>query len=590
MRSLPLMRVTCLLATVAAASLGACDSSETEVEPTGDLDQDYGKPLIGVDDSAAGKADSFDGAGGPATAGLSSSTEVWKASRRWYETDAAAGLAWPASSPMTWDEKYAAWVDSLPKIEKGWYRTYKLRTPWGKELESPRLECAETAMFLRATFASWYGLPFYMTASGASGTMYFGHFGIVTSSGANATGFPKFGTAYKDYTTQFANKTNAQILAAWPKDSVLRSKFLTTSKDDDNSEILGAGAYAGAYFDEIYLNKRVGHFMLRLLTYFGSIHLASTQNTFNIKPEAIRAGDTLLERWQKKGIGHTIVTKHVEKLPNGKLSIDTMFGSMPRIQGLWYDTNLSKPYFTSELTGGTGTNYEGDKYAALGGGLKRWRTGVVKSGKWYNIVPQADRANFVDGADLAAIGARPGKFRDLMGTLTAEEQLDVLLQRIDVARTSLRSRPASCSNRQRREEAFTELYKLAQDELGMTAREVDEQYRILDDYVLPELEYAQSKTCCWNSTTSDMYLIVMRMNEEAIGNGLAPQCVEPIVFKNNNGYSVFANYAASIGMASQWKAWTEDEPCAQRAVAVDTETTHAWAPFCSVDSTVISND
>ncbi len=70
-----------------------------------------------------------------------------------------------------------------------------------------------------------------------------------------------------------------------------------------------------------------------------------------------------------------------------------------------------------------------------------------------------------------------------MGTLSPEEQLDVLLQRIEVARTALRSRPASCSNRQRREEAFTELYKLASESFSMTAREVDETYRILDDYV-----------------------------------------------------------------------------------------------------------
>ena len=583
------MRLIPVITSMLALTTAACGSDGPESEPTAALDEDYGKPLYGVDDSAASKADSFDGAAGPRETGLSSQTEVWKASRRWYQTDPAAGIAWPADSQLTWDQKYSAWIASLEKIDGiDGYTTYRLSTPWGKTIESPRLECAETAMFLRATFASWYGLPFYLTAYNASygGSMYFGHFGIVNANGTRVSGFSKFGTDFKDYTASMAGKSNDYIVANWPKDAGLRAKRLDGSGDDDNSALLGAGAMSGAYFDEIFLNKRAAHFIIKLLTYFGSIHLASTQNTFNLKPEAIRPGDTLLERWQKSGIGHTIVVARVTPTAEGKLAIDTFFGSMPRIQGMWYDTNLSKPYFTSELTGGEGTNFDGDKYAALGGGLKRWRTPVAKNGRWYNIVPQADRTVFVDGADLVAIAKRPGQFEELMGTLSAEEQRDVLLQRIEVARAALRTRPASCSNRQRREEAFDELYDLMQGEYGLSQSEVDEKYRVLDDYVMAELEYSQSKTCCWNSTTPDMYLIVMQMNEERVSDS---QCVEPIVFKNDNGYGQFQAYAQSIGMGSAWKAWTEDEPCAQRAVAQDTEADHAWAPFCSVRDAVLEN-
>jgi len=581
---------TVSLSLIAGSMASGCASDAPESEPTAAIDEDYGKPLYGVDDSAASKADSFDGAAGPKEAGLSSTSEVWKATKRWYQTDAAAGLAWPAGSTLTWDEKYSAWITSLEKIDgKDGHDTYRLTTPWGKSLESPRLECAEMAMFLRVTFASWYGLPFYMTAYNASmgGSMYFGHFGIVNSAGTRISGFPKFGTDYKDYTASLATKTNAQIVAAWPKDANLRTKSLASNRDDDNSAVLGAGAYTGAYFDEIFLNKRTAHFLTRMLTYFGSIHLASTQNTFNIRPETIRAGDTLLERWQRSGIGHTIVVARVDHLAEGKLSIETFFGSMPRIQGYWYDTNLSKGYFTSELTGGEGSNYEGDKYASLGGGLKRWRTPVSKSGKWYNIVPQADRTAFVDGADLAAIGKRPGQFQELMGTLAPNEAREVMLQRIDVARSALRLKPASCSNRERREAAFDDLYELSAEEFGMSETEVDETYRTLEDYVLAELEYAQSKTCCWNSTNSDMYLVVMQLNEERVSDS---QCIEPLVFKNDNGYKVFADYAASMGLGSRWVAWSEDEPCAQRAVARDIETDHAWAPFCSVRDEVLGNE
>ncbi len=583
------LQITTLASCLALATLSACASDAPESEPTASLDEDYGKPLYGVDDSAASKADSFDGAAGPRESGLSSTSEVWKVTRRWYQTDAAPGIAWPADSELTWDEKYAAWVGSLEKIRGvDGFDTYRLSTPWGKTLESPRLECAEMTMFLRVTFASWYGLPFYMTAYNASfgGSMYFGHFGIVGTSGARISGFPKFGTDYKDYTAQMAGKSDAEIVAGWPTDSSLRSKFLTSQKDDDNSALLGDGAYSGAYFDEIFLNKRVGHFLTRLLTYFGSIHLASTQNTFNLRAAAVRPGDTLLERWQKRGIGHTIVVARVEHLAEDKLAIDTFFGSMPRIQGRWYDTNLSKPYFTSELTGGEGQNFDGDRYAALGGGLKRWRTPVSKNGRWYNIVPQRDREVFVDAADLDAIAKRPGEFAALMGELSPEEERAVLLQRIEVARQALRSKPASCANRTRREEAFDELYVLMQDEFGMSPQETDEMYRVLDDYALAELEYNQSKTCCWNSTSSDMYLVVMQLNEERVSDS---QCVEPVVFKNDNGYGVFADYAAQIGMADAWKPWTEDEPCAQRDVASDTETEHAWAPFCGVREAVLDN-
>ena len=66
----------------------------------------------------------------------------------------------------------------------------------------------------------------------------------------------------------------------------------------------------------------------------------------------------------------------------------------------------------------------------------------------------------------------------------------------------LRPRPASCSARENREKAFRNLYELAQRAFGQTPRQVDEQHRILDDYVFAELVYTQSKTCCWNSTTA----------------------------------------------------------------------------------------
>lgn len=591
MRHLPL-KLSTLLVPLVALVAPACGSSSDETPPDAALDETYGKPVFGVDDSAASKADSYDGAAGPKVAGLSSTTAAWKATRNWADKDNAAGLAWGANSGLTWDEKYAKWVESLPKLEEegGYGATFTLTTPWGKTLPSPRLECAETAMFLRVTFASWYGLPFYMTAySSSTGSMYFGHFGVVNVNGGRVSGYPAFGNDYKDYTASFAGKSNEYIVAHWPQDANLRKRILAGNKDDDNSEILGPGAYTGMYLDEIFLNKRAAYLLIRILDNFGSVHLASQQNTYNLKPEAIREGDTLLERWQKNGIGHTIVVKDVEAITDGKLSVETMYGSMPRIQPEWYDANLSKPYFTSEYTGGEGESYDGDKYAALGGGLKRWRTAVQKNGRWYNVVATVDRASFVDGADLVAIAARPGKFEDLLGSLSPEEERDVALERIQIARDALENKPASCSNRERREAAFDDLYQVMSEQFGMSAEEVDRQYRVLDDYVFPEMVYNQSKTCCWNSTTSEMYLIVMQMNQERVNNVAAGQCQQPIPFYNDNGYKVFEDYAKSIGMGDKWKAWTEDEPCAQKTVAKDTEATHDWTAFCSIKGDVLSN-
>ena len=560
----------------------ACGEAEGGVaEPA--IDSEYGKPLLGVDEGSGGKADGVDGDIGPKTAGLSPTTEVWAATRRWYETDPAAGIAWEAQSPLTWDEKYAAWVQSLPRVEsESGYTTFTLVTPWGKTLPSPFLECAETALFLRATFASWYKLPFYLSAGSGSGRVFYGHFGIVDANGKGLAGYPKFASAYKDHTALATQLSATDLAARWPRDTALRARFLTAQQDDANP-FLGEGAYAGAYFDEIFLNKRVGHFMLRMLTNFGSMHLAGSTNTFDLRPAAIRAGDVLLERWQRRGIGHTLVVKRVAPLAEGKLEIDTVYGSMPRIQPRWYDSDRSKSYFTSELTGGEGENWEGDAYASLGGGLKRWRTPVVKSGRWYNIVPARDRESFLDGADQAAIAARPAQFDALMGSLAPEEERALLITRIAESRASLEARPASCSNRQRREEAFSELYALNAEHFGEDAEATDRTYRTLDDYVLAELEYALSKTCCWNSTTPAMYQIVMAYNEQHVMNYAEGSCNEPVVFKARaNGYGVFEAFAAEIGQADAWVDWTEDEPCAQRGVAEDTEVEHAWTSFCDV--------
>ena len=349
--------------------VGAACGNGAEVE-------DYGISGPFQETGPVGKEDNA-GVPGPAVNTDTSETQVWTARNKWEDRDTPAarlaGLAWPADSGLNWDEKYTAWVQSLEKIPGNdtYYETFKLTTPWGKTLPSPKLECSETAIFLRVAFASWYELPFFMTAVDEHGVrVFFGHFGARTATSRYAS-TPRYARQYKDHTSDLAGRTPSEIVAAWPTDATLRGRGLEGG--DDVMDYLAPGARAGAYFDEVFLNKRVGYYLLLMLDYFGSMNLADSRNTFNLKPQALRTGDVLVERWQRDGIGHTLVAKSVVPLDGGRLQAELVSGSMPRRQPKWDDPVASKEYFTSEMMGGEGAAYDGEEYVKLGGGLKRWR-------------------------------------------------------------------------------------------------------------------------------------------------------------------------------------------------------------------------
>ena len=504
-------------------------------------------------------------------------TQVWTARNKWEDTTTAAaakaGMAWPANSGLNWDQKYVKWVESLhwiPSVD-GFSTTIELTTPWGKTLPSPMLECAETSLFLRITFAAWYELPLFFESVDASGQrVFFGHNGVRTANGRYAN-TPEFATRYKDYTSTWTG-------GAWPKDATLRAKRIAGG--DDTQTELAADAHFGAYLDEVHLNKRVGYFTVLALDYLGSMNLADSANTYNIIPDTVRPGDSLLERWQKTGIGHTLVVKEVTALTGGGKDVTLISGSMPRRQGVRTSGAGSKSYFTSDYTGGQGTNSDGDDYAKLGGGIKRWRVAKNIGGYWTNTWMAADEASWINSTDYARIAARPARFEQILGSVSPEQQRTELLQQISDARHHLAQYPASCSARERREQAFAELYELSQGHFGQTQAQVDAQYRQLDDYVLGELEYTKAKTCCWNSSTSAMYDIIMNKAHAEQGS----TCVTPTVFKSQlaSGYDVWKTHAASLGRAADWRAWSEDEPCMQRAIAEDEEAPRTATPFCQL--------
>src|SRR5689334_21411046 len=218
------------LVVVTASAVGACATDDAE-----SLDEEWGMsgplsptPPIGKEDSELRR--------GLPVATDTSRTQVWTARNRWEDTTTAAaraaGLAWPADSGLTWDAKLSAWVESLawiPSVD-GDAMTVELTTPWGKTLPSPMLECAETSLFLRITFAAWYELPLVFETQDDHGRLvYFGHNGVRTTAGRYARS-PEFAIAYRDYTGSSGGQTR------WPSDPVLRGKRIAGG-DDDQPEL-----------------------------------------------------------------------------------------------------------------------------------------------------------------------------------------------------------------------------------------------------------------------------------------------------------------------------------------------------------------
>ena len=576
------------LALFVAFCVSGCATSAPEPVEDGYLsvgpeDPAAGKSFFAPTEGAAeGKFDALDGTPGLPVSVDDSSTAVWDVRNRWTDTDTAearlAGMAWAEDSGLDWNEKYAAWIASMKKIDSTTYfQTYEFITPYGKVLPAPALECAETSIFFRVAFASWYGLPFFLEAKDRNGKrLYLGHFGFRTADDR----FPrsaKFKTSYVDY----RDRAQTWQTQGWPQDPKLRGRKLGGSQDD-GQDFLFEGAHAGAYFDEIFLNKRVGYFMIYALSYFGSMNLADSRNTYNIKARAVQPGDTLLERWKRRGIGHTLVVKSVEQFGDDVFEVDLVSGSMPRRQGKWDETASSRGYFTNPTAGGPGSNDEGDLYAKLGGGLKRWRVPEVVDGRWANMVPASDAEVFISSRDYAALADRIDIFDKILRTVGPDEKRAVLLARIEDQRNHLRRYPASCSARIRREEAFAELYTFEAEQSQVSMDVVDARHRLFEDYVFAELTYEKSKTCCWNSTTDAMYDIVMAYNLELQAEAeAAGECRAPVVFMNREGgYGVFAEYADAIGRGDEWVAWSEDETCPQRDVQDDTEASHRHTAYC----------
>jgi hypothetical protein len=241
------------------------------------------------------------------------------------------------------------------------------------------------------------------------------------------------------------------------------------------------------------------------------------------------------------------------------------------VQPWWLDATGSALRLTDAYAGGE--DDEGD-YAAFRGGLKRFRVAKKKAGKWTNTWMAADEAAWVDSSDLDAIRGRPEAFAGLLGEVAPEDKIEALLGIIERKREHLRDFPASCAARTAREDAFDLLYTTADEFFGLTRAEVDAQWRLDEDYIFAELVYAQSKTCCWNSTNRAMYEAIVEV--VAARQAQAQVCEPPLVFKAvDGGYDEFAAHDPA-----GWVAWSADEACPQAGVRDDVEATSQATEYC----------
>jgi hypothetical protein len=477
-KSLPARYLSLLLLPALAIAPG-CSSDDG-------LDEN-GKPTLdgsGYQDEPGGKADGISGARGLPTSADNSSTAVWNVSRDWNERDPEAGMAWPANSGLTWDEKYQAWVDAMEPEDN----TMRFITPYGKTLPAPSLECAEVAIFLRIAFASWYELPFFMEARDRGERIFFGHFGIRTSSGSWGQ-MPSFKTRYPDFSDQAEAVRNG---APWPSDSRLRDRKIPGGSGDSQPAL--DAEHAGAYFDEAFLNKRVGYYLTLQLSFMGSVNLADSANTWNLEPIATQPGDVLVKRHNFDGIGHTYVVKERKSAGEGQLQLENMSGSMPRRQPRWDNVTQSKSAFTNSHAGGEG-------FEEFGGGLKRWRTARNVNGRWTNVVLPQYADAFIPSTAHARISGRHETLNEILVDLSPQGRLNQLEEGLDDEREHLRNFPASCSARERREKLFVEMYA-AGAELDMTKEDIDRAHRTLEDYIFAELVYDDSRPATTAATAT----------------------------------------------------------------------------------------
>ena len=213
--------------------------------PTTSTELDPGPPL-GKEDSAGVPALS-------ATADYSDS-QAWVVTNQWEDKTTpaarAAGMAWPADSGLTWNEKYAAWIELVPvdRRRRRLLDDVQAHDAVGQDRAGARArvrrDVADSCASRSPRGTACRSSSWRSTAASASTS--------VTSACAPRrarAGTPDFALA-----VQGLHEETRRNGATWPKDRELRARH---PRRRGRQAELGAGAVFGTYLDEIHLNKRV---------------------------------------------------------------------------------------------------------------------------------------------------------------------------------------------------------------------------------------------------------------------------------------------------------------------------------------------
>src|SRR5690554_4291611 len=117
-----MMKIRALIFLLIISMFGAaCGTDDAESQlPT----DEWGRTLfdpIGDEEIAPTKDDAVTGQRGLPVSVDTASTAVWEVKNAWEDTNTAAaraaGIAWGENSGLNWDQKYQAWINSMPKTQ-----------------------------------------------------------------------------------------------------------------------------------------------------------------------------------------------------------------------------------------------------------------------------------------------------------------------------------------------------------------------------------------------------------------------------------------------------------------------------------------
>jgi hypothetical protein len=470
---------------------------------------------------------------------------AWQVKNQWTDrsTESAmkAGLAWMANSGLSWEEKYREWLRRLPinidqviqnSTQRDPLESFELVNPQGKRVKIPALYPSQLILLLRASFASFYHLPFVLIAQRnqsltdqqANATeeevlkhslVYFGHFGLKGLYG-NIEDSANF-SAFFDHSAEY-EKTEI-----WKQDLMLRQQAFALGDDvfsmlatdfnrlqeDENIKKIPNGQVVkiGEFLDDFFCNKRTAHWMLYLLRYFSIEHIQDDYHSVQIDGQNLTQGDILLIKSDRL-YGYWIkqADRFQEQL-DLRLAVSSRQGeAILSSNDSKHLVNIDLNYLGLQQTIESQNDYNPFNFNPYwlptflyAGGFKRMTFPTVHQGYWLNSIQDEEMDFSLSSQNIVQLKERTNQLNQLTqenNQVVQSTPLEQLLNQIRDIRQKIRKEPSRCELRTQREVLFESLYELLFD-YGYSRERVDEEFRLFEDFVFQMLEN-NSKTCCWH--------------------------------------------------------------------------------------------